>query len=666
MDKKTLFKIQFLFLLILGGIFVFSANVQAAALNEQINFFIDSTYDQYSRERVPATLRTIGDFIYIYVENDYYNELTATEKNDLKSKLRTLADEFDTVIYPKERAVFGSEWTPGIDNDVRITLLVTQLVSNAGGYINTHDEFPREKISTSNEREMIYLNSKAINHPLNKSYLAHEFQHLISFYQKNVLHNIEEEVWLNEARSEYAPTLCGYDDVYPGSYLADRVDTFLDSPTDSLTEWRNRSADYGAVSLFIHYLVDHYGEEILTRMVLSSRVGIESVNIALAELGYQDNFDNVFADWAVANYLNDCQVSPKNTYCYLNNNLTHQRIHTDYTSSYSGFPDLMVARSSAVKDWSPRWYQFRQGSVVATEKDTLRLEFAGSYQRGDFNVAYIVIEDDKTMVYFMGLDEYQQATVNIPNFTSRNKTVVLIPINQYKRKSFGSNDSLSTFTFTAASIATDLPVIAYLSPDSGSLGGGFDIEINGNNLDSVGKIIFGGITIDNFEIINDQKIKFTAPAHSAENVIITLFDQEGNPVSLNDAFTYLPEGNPGNPGDYPDGSLLRAKGGYKVYIIEGNYKRWVQRAEIFNAYAHLRWEDIIEVEPEVLAEYQQSWLIREINDSKVYEVNEDGTKHWLNMTAEQFSISGRLWDMVYIVNSFERDFYQTGSDVRFD
>ena len=53
-------------------------------------------------------------------------------------------------------------------------------------------------------------------------------------------------------------------------------------------------------------------------------------------------------------------------------------------------------------------------------------------------------------------------------------------------------------------------------------------------------------------------------------------------------------------------------------------------------------------------QYQQAWMIRADGDKKVYEVDENGVKKWLNITAEQFSASGRLWEAVYIVNNFER------------
>ena len=578
------YKLQIISLIILGGFFVLPVNAQAAELGEQVNFYVDSNYDVSGRNQLNAELKVIGNFIYFYVEIDYYNKLNITQKSLLKEKLKDLANEFDQVIYPKERAVFGSEWSPGIDNDVRITVLVSELVNDAGGYFNTFDEYLKSQVSASNEREMIYLNVLSIFNPRNNSFLAHEFQHLISFNQKNKIYGLEEEVWLNEARSEYAPTVCGYNDKYVDSYLANRVDTFLDEPSDSLTEWKNKVTDYGEASLFIHYLVDHYGEEILTSMILNNQVGIASIDKALADLGHSETFSDVFADWSVANYLNDCQVGSENKYCYLDKNLTYQRLHVDQTVSYSGFPNLIVSRSSSIKDWMPYWYRFRQGTTQSTDRDTLKLEFTGLTDKGDFRVPYIVIDqDNQTSVKSISL-ENQQGIAYIPNFTSLNKSVIMIPFNQYQKKNFGANESSTSFTFTASSVDT--------------------------------------------VVIED--------------------DEEPEPII-----------------NYPEGSLLRAKNSYQVYIIKGNYKRWVQSAEIFNQYAHLRWEDIIDVNSSILDQYLESWLIRADGDKKVYELNADGTKHWINMTAEQFTLTGHLWDMVYIINSFERDSYNTGSDVMY-
>ena len=574
-------------LLICGCLFFFSFTAQAAVLDEQVNFFVDSKYDFDNRNQLTATLRAIGNNVYFYVDNQYYNQLNGTYKNGLREKLEELANEFDTVIYPKLRTVYGSEWSPGIDNNTRITVLVSQLTNSAGGYINIYDAYPKSTITTSNEREMIYLNALNIFNSNNKTFLAHEFQHLITLYQKGILRSLEEEIWLNEARSEYAPTICGYDDVYNNSYLADRVGTFLDSPSDSLTEWKNEISDYGVVNTFIHYLVAHYGKEILTRMILNDQVGMASINQALSSLGYSETFSDVFANWTIASYLNNCNISSDNKYCYLNNNLNYNNLHVDYSASYSGFPNLIVSRSSSVKDWTSYWYRFRQSGAVSTDRNTLKLEFEGLGNKSNFRVPYIVSGyNTPTTVNYISLED-QKGTIYIPDFTSLDKSVIIMPFNQYKLGGFGSNELSTLFSFTASSITED--------------------EV----------------------VIEDNEEEIELPS-------------------------------------YPEGSLLRAKGDYKVYIIKNNYKRWIQTAEIFNNYGHLSWDDIIDVDLNILNSYQEAWLIRADGDKRVYELNADGTKHWINMTAEQFTLTGHLWDMVYIVNDWERDFYTTGVDVMFE
>ncbi|MBU1137132.1 IPT/TIG domain-containing protein [Patescibacteria group bacterium] len=652
----------FLMVLITGGIFIFPTAARADSLGQQVKFFVDSSYDSANRSTLTATLRAMGNFVYFYVEDEYFENLNGTYKNGVRETLEDLAKEFDTVIYPKERATFGSEWSPGIDNDVKITVLVTKLVNTAGGYFNAYDEFPRTQFSNSNQREMIYLNAVNIINSKNKALLAHEFQHLISFYQKTVRYGLEEDVWLNEARSEYAPTLCGYDDVYSQSYLADRVNTFLDYPTDPLAEWKNNLADYGAINLFIHYLVDHYGKNVLTQMTTSDKVGIESINYALGISGYSKVFSDIFADWSVANYLNDCSIGT-GEYCYLSKNLEQSWIKVDYSSSYSGFPNLIISRSSSAKDWSPRWYRFDQGIPAQTDNDTLKLEFDSSDNRANFRVLYIVTDSkNKSAVYSIPL-ENGKGVAYIPNFSSQGKTTTIVPFNQYQTANFNSNGPSVSFYFTASSVSVSSPMINSVSPVSGPVEGGTKAIVSGDNFTNIKQVSFAGIDIGNFIIEDEKTISFITPAHAAGSANIVLTDDRGEKTILVNAFNYQGSGIPS--GIYPDGSLLRAKGGYMVYIVNGNYKRWIQTAELFNRYGHLKWEDIIDVDQSVLNQYQESWLIRADGDKRVYELNADGTKHWLNMTAEQFVQTGHQWNMVYIVNAWERDYYRTGANVMF-
>jgi methionine-rich copper-binding protein CopC len=112
-----------------------------------------------------------------------------------------------------------------------------------------------------------------------------------------------------------------------------------------------------------------------------------------------------------------------------------------------------------------------------------------------------------------------------------------------------------------------------------------------------------------------------------------------------------------------EGALIKAANDAKVYIVKGGYARWIQNPDIFKIYKHFKWGDIKTVSSSDLTKYTEASLVRASGDKKVYEINGDGTKHWLNMTAEQFTKSGRRWDMVYVVNSAEVKLYKTGSTV---
>ncbi|MEA2113535.1 MAG: hypothetical protein U9P63_02670, partial [Patescibacteria group bacterium] len=97
-------------ILLMGAFFVFPLGAEAAVLEDRESFFVDSGYDAHGRTQLTATVKAIGDNIYFYIEDDYWNNLSGTDKNGLREELEELVSEFDTVIYPKERAVFGSEW----------------------------------------------------------------------------------------------------------------------------------------------------------------------------------------------------------------------------------------------------------------------------------------------------------------------------------------------------------------------------------------------------------------------------------------------------------------------------------------------------------------------------------------------------------------------------
>ena len=432
LDRKLLF--------VIGVTFLFTPLfVQAATLE----FNVDPSYDYIGRSTVKAFLHQVGTNAYFFIEEEYYQNLDIEKRKSFTKALKDLSQEFDGVIYPQLRNIFGSEWKPGVDSDEKITILLTRIKEDKGGYFNPGDEYPRAQVPASNEREMVYMNVNNIEDKLAPSYLAHEFVHLITFNQKERIYGVPEETWLNEARAEAAPTLLGYDEDYQGSLLQKRVRVFSQNPGDSLTEWKGESADYGVANLFIQYLLDHYGTRILADSLQSGEAGIPSLNYALDKRRFDEDFSEVFTNWLVTVLINDCGVGSK--YCYLNQNLKIIKIIPQLSYlPLAGESTLSV--TDYTKDWAGNWIKFIGG------QGTLKLEFIGN-QNITFKVPYITQTSSGSYgVSFLELDTSQQGTVFIANFGNKYNSLVMIPVSQEKTEGFDGIESFRRFIWTASII----------------------------------------------------------------------------------------------------------------------------------------------------------------------------------------------------------------------
>ncbi len=538
-------------------------SIPASRDGEEAVFFVDAAYDHKNRPSVTAVRQFTGEKAYLYIDSAYLNGLLADQKSAFLAEVQKLVVEFDARIYPLVTQTFGTPWEPGIDDDLRITILLTQLSEQTAGYFNPRDEFPRHEVPDSNEREMIYLNTRFIPAGRAKTFLAHEFQHLISFYWKDKVAGASDDVWLNEVRSEYVPTLLGYDAVYSGSNLEHRVSTFLRSPFDSLTEWRNSPYDYGAVALFGQYLADQYSANIFREMMRIRSVGFTSLEVAAGALGKPAGFSDIFTNWTIANYLNDISADPRHG--YFNSRLRTFRLAPTDISATGEI-------AFAAKDWA--------------------------------NTAYRVSGNTSGALY---------ATLTSPDAPSAFRLVLI--------KMEGASYSVST----ADSVGGSLSMSTALSPDATYL-----------------FIPFSKLSIADFKD-NDPSRTFT--------------------LRLSTATQPLPSVLPTVTLRYPEGSLIRARGDYKVYITKGQFRRHIVSAEIFKFYGHLGFAQVIEVSLEELAQYKPSAWVRADGDPRVWEINGDGTKHWINIPGEQFAPSGRDWNGVYIINARERDWYTRGADV---
>lgn len=421
-------------------LFLFSCpkNIFAFSIGERVNFFIDPQYDFEKREEISAFLQKASSSAYFFVDEKWWNSLGYYQQSSIILSLDALAREFDSKIYPALTSVFGQESKPGVDKDEKIFILMHPMVEKAGGYTRSGDMYLKVQYPQSNQKEIIYLNSQFADKPNIKSFLAHEFIHLITLNQKDILRKISEETWLNEARAEYAPTLLGYDDVYAGSNLENRVKQFLEKPTDSLTEWRNERYDYGAVNIFIQYLVDHYGLKILVDSLQSSEVGINSINDALKRNGFKENFSQIFADWTIAVLVNDCELGAK--YCYLNPRLKNLKI-TPLVNFISMVGESVLSIKFVSRDWAGNWHRIVGG------KGTLVLDFEGE-KEGVFKIPYLVCDrQEKCFLNFLNLDSDKKGRITVSDFNSKYSSLTIIPLLQTKSSGFDGSEKRYLFSW---------------------------------------------------------------------------------------------------------------------------------------------------------------------------------------------------------------------------
>ncbi len=217
--------------------------------------------------------------------------------------LQRSAEFFDSQIYPTNREFFGSEWSPGIDNDPRLHVLhARDLGLGVAGYFSSADEASHLINEFSNEKEMFYINidNTFPGEEFYNGVLAHEFQHMIHWHQ-----DLNETTWMNEGSAELAMQLNGLersdDSFKPDQEFAANPDRQLNTWPDSEDSY----AHYGNSYLFMTYFLSRFGEQATQALIADPANSVESVDNIVQGLGLGLSGDDVFADWFVANWLDD-------------------------------------------------------------------------------------------------------------------------------------------------------------------------------------------------------------------------------------------------------------------------------------------------------------------------------------------------------------------------
>jgi immune inhibitor A len=269
-------------------------------INDRTNFFINTNLAGDYRA-IPFRLR------HLTPNAAWWTSVTSQIS---ESDITAAARRFEEDVIPINRLIFGKEWSPGIDGDPRIHILLVEEPRWGGifGYFSMLNQYPVSIFPHSNQREMFYVNVGAVRMDSTAfaGELAHEYQHLIHWHL-----NPNQDLWLNEAMGELAIFLQTSTDT-ESIHSTGNLQAFAERPYIQLTSRPARSyaddrrifAHYGSERLFAVYLLEQFGPRFIKDKVNNPAPGVIGLQKEMDRLPGNLLFKDVFATWLVANLIN--------------------------------------------------------------------------------------------------------------------------------------------------------------------------------------------------------------------------------------------------------------------------------------------------------------------------------------------------------------------------
>ena len=357
-------------------------------------------------EQHVCTIRGKTDRGYVVVKDDEW--LVLIDQADVDSILEHWENSSpgpypDQGIYEIDSLSFGDP-PDELDNDPRIYLMWYEFGVNADGFFFFFDEYPDGTYPDfpSNECEVLYLNptsSGGASGDYMHAVIAHEFQHMIHWKYDD-----DESTWVNEGMAELAMWFYGH---------PDNISSFNSNPDNNLTVWDGTWADYIKTYLWSLYFFEQYGGHpavyALVHEPLNSMAGFDAV---LDQFGYTENTEDIFIDWAIANFLDDTSIAD-GRFGYSGDELPNF-----YALPYSSYP---VDATKTVKHWASDYYRFQDIPFPYLE-----ITFDGSDDNQYATRVLVIHDTEPTEVFDLNLDETTQSGAVVMNDLTSDDEVILV------------------------------------------------------------------------------------------------------------------------------------------------------------------------------------------------------------------------------------------------
>ncbi|MCK4305324.1 MAG: hypothetical protein KAY24_13890, partial [Candidatus Eisenbacteria sp.] len=361
-------------------------------------------------EQHMCTVRGKTDRGYVVVQDEQWGISILQADVDIileRWENTTIGIHPDNGIYEVDSLYFGDP-PDELDNDPRIYIMWFDFGIPADGFFFFFDQYPEGTYPEyhSNECEVLYLNPCNGQSPSGDymlSVVAHEFEHMIHWkYDEN------EDTWVDEGMAEFAMWLYGRPDV---------ISSFNTSPDNSLIVWEGNWSDYIKVYLWSLYFYERYGgHDAVYALVHEPANSIYGYEAVLDDFGYTEDFADVFADWTVANFLDDTSIGD-GRYGYLGDELPAFSV----SGYYSTYP--VPNQTRTVNPWAADYYRFAGFGEITS----ILLGFDGTDYR-EYAVWGLALHDGgPTQVLRMELDpDTQSGTLGVGGLTNPADEVILV------------------------------------------------------------------------------------------------------------------------------------------------------------------------------------------------------------------------------------------------
>ncbi len=316
-------------------------------------------FDPFDKVDVPVTVRRVvtdGTLaVAVWVADQEWAATCASRGECVTQEMvDAVADRFlspgaNNDIYDWVTNIFGAPWGPHevLGRDGQPLLLPAEaadeihilmydidgdgVAPSTAGYYWRGNNFLRQPdhpvYQFSLERLILFMDSPllALSESDFLATLAHEFQHVIHYYQKPVLRGAISEGWLNEQASEVAEDLIADKLMVPGPRGVAHDDPTAGEPENrrgrlnvynlyndsQVTAWDGSGINYSLNYAFGAYLARNYGGAALySDIVQSDRSGVGAIDGAVSGQGHDESFLDLLVNWAAANLLSDNTAAP--------------------------------------------------------------------------------------------------------------------------------------------------------------------------------------------------------------------------------------------------------------------------------------------------------------------------------------------------------------------